>query len=74
MGVTEFRISYSLREGSFTGDPGRYVKAPVTAICLHRGLCTSERTWYQWGEGAVIPGTVNNEIRRALGSGNLPLR
>ena len=28
--------------GSFTGDPGRYVKAPDTGISLHRGPFMNE--------------------------------
>ena len=28
--------------GSFTGGPGRYVKAPDTGISLHRGPFTNE--------------------------------
>jgi hypothetical protein len=42
MDVTELRSNYILREGFFSGDPGRYVKAPDMGISLHRGPFTSE--------------------------------
>jgi hypothetical protein len=43
------------REGSFTGDPGRYVKALDTGISVHvQGEPAVVR-------GARIPGTVNDD-------------
>ena len=46
-------------EGSFTGDPGRYVnKAPDMGISRHSGPFVYKRN-LESGGGACIPGTLN---------------
>jgi len=48
-----------LEGGSFTGDPGRYVTAPIRAsLCIGAPL-RMKGTWDL--EGARIPGTLKDE-------------
>ena len=50
-----------LRDGSFTGDPGRYVKKGFVRASLSIVAPLRLRgTWNQEG-GARIPGTLNDE-------------
>ena len=56
-------------EGSITRDPGDMLrKAPDMGISLHGGPFMSEGNLESEG-GGRIPGTVNDEGRRALGEG-----
>jgi len=48
-------------------------KASDTGMSLHRGPFTFERN-LESGDGHCIPGTLNDEWRRDLGTGQLPLR
>jgi hypothetical protein len=48
-------------------------KAPDTGISLHRGSFMSKEN-LKSGGGARVPGTLNDERRRALGTGHLYLR
>ena len=62
------------RKGSFTGDPGRYFKkgSGYRHLSLHRGSFTPEGNLESGG--ARVPGTGNDERRKALGTGHLSLR
>jgi hypothetical protein len=55
-------VERALRGGSFTGDPGRYVKkgSGYGHVSLHSGPFMSEGN-LESGAGARIPGTLNDE-------------
>jgi hypothetical protein len=54
-------VRRSSGEGSFTDDPGRYVKKALdTGISRHRGPFMSQGN-LESGEGARIPRTLNDE-------------
>jgi hypothetical protein len=48
-------------------------KAPDRGMSLRRGPLCPRGTWNQGG-GGCVPGTLNDEWRRALGMGHLSVR
>jgi hypothetical protein len=61
-------------EGSFTVDPGRYVKKGSGYGHLSPGAPLLSRGAWNQERGARILGTLNDEGRRALGMGHLSPR
>jgi hypothetical protein len=54
LGMGRLSLKRFTAEGSFTGDPGRYVKALDTSISLHRGPFTSKGNLKSGGGGSYI--------------------